>query len=391
MTAYQRLFGPPSQDDLEYLPDPMGRLDMGAYVEKPEASPDPGWEAARNDWMSGAPLGRIFGDGLFDLQDGVGAEQANRRGDVFKLQALLHREGFLDSAATDGPTGFWGGRDHEALRNFQKENGLSVDGFAAPGGETIETIRGFYKPQAPLGISTREKRGTDPVPSMMPPLGRGDDRPAQLMPRSSEAGHGDVAEASGMMPMETQRTSALIDTSSQIPIKPSVESAPPMPATKPAAPGQGWVLDTKGQQAVRDVELANKALPDDKKKYLYPDSVKDPKDQQECVVLVQKALPSVGNSKTWKEGDKLKSEGDPPLQPGTAIATFKDGKYPGWGTGNHAAIFQRYGERDGQKGIYVLDQSRGKPPAERFIRFDDKVNSMSRNAGAFSVIQRPGK
>ncbi|WP_341896406.1 peptidoglycan-binding protein [Ferrovibrio terrae] len=195
MVAYQRLFAPPRQDDLEYLPDPMGRLDMGTYVEKPETSPDPGWEAARGDWMRGAPLGRIFGDGLFDLQDGVGADQANRRGDVFKLQALLHREGFLDSAATEGPTGFWGGRDDEALRNFQKEHGLNVDGFAAPSGETISTIRGFYQPRrpTPAGVYTREVRGDEPPPSLRTWLKRPDDPDPPVLLRPATGHRADSA------------------------------------------------------------------------------------------------------------------------------------------------------------------------------------------------------
>jgi peptidoglycan hydrolase-like protein with peptidoglycan-binding domain len=194
MVAYQRLFAPPRQDDLEYLPDPMGRLDMGTYVEKPETGPDPGWEAARGDWMSGAPLGRIFGDGLFDLQAGVGAGQANRRGDVFKLQALLHREGFLDAAATEGPTGFWGGRDDDALRQFQKEHGLSADGFVAPGGETISTIRSFYQPRRSAGYQTMEQRRPEPD-TVAGPLGLGKNKAVPPTLLSAPAGGPQFAQA----------------------------------------------------------------------------------------------------------------------------------------------------------------------------------------------------
>lgn len=403
--SYQRLFDPPSQDDLEYLPDPMGRLDMGSYVEKPETMPEPGWETARADWMNGAPLGEIFGDSLFDLQAGVGAEQPNRRGDVFKLQALLHREGFLDSAATEGPTGYWGGRDDYALRNFQKENGLSIDGFAEPAGETISTIKGFYKPLP--GIRTMEKRASDPDP-VLRPIGLGGDRPvkptllssdpSRYAARDAVAVGPDTQEPQRVLPVGTQYAQArqpgiANDLSSEAPMKLTVEHAspPPKPAAKPPVPGQGWVLDDAGQQAVRDLEQANKALPAKDKKYLSPDGVEEGAPQQQCVVLVQKLLPGIGRAKTWQEGAKIKAEGDPPLKAGTAIATFKDGKYENKNTGNHAAIFQRYGEQGGQQGIYVLDQSKGRPPAERFIRFNDKAPSASNNAGAFSVIQRRGK
>lgn len=185
MPAYQRLFDPPSQDDLEYLPDPFGRLDMGGYVETPADIPDPGWDAARGDWMDGVPLGQIFGDGLFDLQSGVGAGQANRRGDVFKLQALLHREGVLDAAATEGPTGYWSGRDDYALRKFQKENGLAIDGYALPDGETISTIREFYR--SPPGIRTMEKRSGDPEPELRP-IGLGSGRPVKPTLLSGDRG-----------------------------------------------------------------------------------------------------------------------------------------------------------------------------------------------------------
>lgn len=194
MSVYQRLFDPPSQDDLEYLPDPMGRLGMGSYVERAASGePDPGWEAARGEWMEGAPLERIFGDRVFELQDGVGAGKPNRRGDVFKLQALLHREGFLDAAATEGPTGFWGGRDDYALRRFQKENGLSIDGFALPDGETMQTITGFYRPRPrqplPDDSYTRETRAGDPAPQLRPiGLGRDDGKvkPTLLASAGSE-------------------------------------------------------------------------------------------------------------------------------------------------------------------------------------------------------------
>jgi peptidoglycan hydrolase-like protein with peptidoglycan-binding domain len=115
MPAAQRLFDLPSRDDLDCLPDPAEAFLAGA----------------------------LRGNGPFDLQAGVGTGQANRQADVSKLQALLHLEGYLDAAATNGPTGLWGSRDDYALRKFQKDNGLAIDGFALPGGETIEAIRGF--------------------------------------------------------------------------------------------------------------------------------------------------------------------------------------------------------------------------------------------------------
>lgn len=371
---YQRLFDPPSQDDLEYLPDPLGRLDMGSYVERPSDIPDPGWDTARGDWMDGAPLGRIFGDRLFDLQSGVGAGQANRRGDVFKLQALLHREGVLDAAATEGPTGYWGGRDDYALRKFQKENGLAIDGYALPAGETLETIKGFYAPPAPPRIHTMEKRSDDPEPQLRP-IGLGSDRPMRPTLLSSDPGRNDFSEATGIQPAQEE-----------VPARPAAKQyAQAAGVASDVAPAklQAWVSDQKTMaarlQAARDREG-----------FVYSDNTPE-RYKKECVALVQRLVPGIGSSKTWQEGEKVKNAGDPPLEPGTAIATFVNGKYKSNDTGNHAAIFLRYGEQGGKAGMWVLDQSRKTKAGERFIRFNDKAPSASNNAGAFSVIQRPAK
>jgi len=128
------------------VPAPLRRLFGQAAL--PAERPLPADEAwMRDAWMGGASLRMLFGETVFDLQDAVGTGCANRRGDVFRLQALLHREGDLDAAITGGPTGDWSARDDDALRSFQKTNGLRVDGRAGPGGETMRRLRGFYLPE----------------------------------------------------------------------------------------------------------------------------------------------------------------------------------------------------------------------------------------------------
>src|SRR5690242_6434192 len=99
MPAHQRLFDPPdstlpSHDDLDFLPD------AGGMAVVPAGSP---------------------ADSLFDLREGVGAGQVNRHEDVCRLQALLHLEGYLDTAITNGPTGHWDTRTDFSLRKFQKD------------------------------------------------------------------------------------------------------------------------------------------------------------------------------------------------------------------------------------------------------------------------------
>jgi hypothetical protein len=92
---------------------------------------------------------------LFELSGAVGIDQANRRADVFKLQTLLYREGYLDAAGpADGWGGDWTNRDDYALRRFQRDNGLNIDGVALPEGETISAFRDFYAALAAVPLST---------------------------------------------------------------------------------------------------------------------------------------------------------------------------------------------------------------------------------------------
>ena len=109
----------------------------------------------------------------------------------------------------------------------------------------------------------------------------------------------------------------------------------------------------------------------------------------ECVGLVKEAIPGIGHTPTWREGDKIIGPGDPPLEPGTAIATFTDGKYTSKSGESHAAIFLGYGTKDGRDGIRVLDQFRGGQGAEeRFIPFNRPDKTPVNRAESFSVIKK---
>lgn len=109
----------------------------------------------------------------------------------------------------------------------------------------------------------------------------------------------------------------------------------------------------------------------------------------ECVALVQHYTNAPITS-AWSEGERVM--GNKTLSPGTAIATFVDGRYPNSAHGNHAAFYL------GQvsNGIYVVDQWKdmvAKPKiSKRFIRTKGKNKSgtyidPSNNADAFSVIE----
>ncbi|XLZ68827.1 BPSL0067 family protein [Massilia sp. SR12] len=109
----------------------------------------------------------------------------------------------------------------------------------------------------------------------------------------------------------------------------------------------------------------------------------------ECVALVQH-FANAPITSAWRKGDQVM--GNKSLSPGTAIATFVNGRYPNLPHGNHAAFY--LGQDAG--GIYVVDQWRdmqNKPTiSKRFIRSKGKSKSggyiePSNNADAFSVIE----
>jgi hypothetical protein len=104
----------------------------------------------------------------------------------------------------------------------------------------------------------------------------------------------------------------------------------------------------------------------------------------DCVELIQRYV-KVGSTITWRQGKQV--FGNRMLLPGTAIATFVNGRYPNRPTGNHAAFY--IGQQSG--GIYVLDQWKGADKPKISIRFLDTkrldYKSLSDNPYAFYVIE----
>lgn len=105
----------------------------------------------------------------------------------------------------------------------------------------------------------------------------------------------------------------------------------------------------------------------------------------QCVALVQEYAGAPRGAKdNWKQGVKVK--GSTSIVVGTAIATFKDGKYQSNATGNHAALYLSQDET----GIWVVDQNikdyKGKI-GKRKIRFKNGVGSPSNDGDAYSVIE----
>ncbi|CUW37377.1 conserved protein of unknown function [Magnetospirillum sp. XM-1] len=97
----------------------------------------------------------------------------------------------------------------------------------------------------------------------------------------------------------------------------------------------------------------------------------------ECVAMVKHLAPEVGRAADWQEGPAIRDFGDPPLERGTPIATFVDGRYPNASSGNHAAVFIQYGTKGITPGIWVLDQAKDLDPQKRFIQFGGRAERYS--------------
>jgi hypothetical protein len=116
---------------------------------------------------------------------------------------------------------------------------------------------------------------------------------------------------------------------------------------------------------------------------------KDPIGDGECVTLIRTLTPSLKDRPTssWKQGARVLGNKD--VKPGTAIANFVNGKWPGLNKGNHAAFYLRQDHH----GIWVIDQWVGKSPIashsipSRGVRKDGSYPLMSDNADAFFVIE----
>ncbi|MBL8653345.1 MAG: BPSL0067 family protein [Alphaproteobacteria bacterium] len=128
-------------------------------------------------------------------------------------------------------------------------------------------------------------------------------------------------------------------------------------------------------------------------------------ESKECVGLVKKAA-TLGHTSTWRAGAALKATDDPPLKPGTAIATFRpdkngDTRYPQERNEpgkppirRHAGIFLNYGTHEGRKGFWALDQFNNEKignAQKRFYPFERQPGERGYAGAEFSAIQSPAR
>ena len=140
--AYQSLFT--DQPDKEFIPGPG--YDGGSWQIKPtsfmEDDADQRFPAFQKAWQQGASNEEMFGDDPFKLQGAVGGSGAdNHRPDVAKVETFLNQADYYQPPTDDGPSGYHGNTLDKAIRDFQGDTGLTVDGTLKPGGLTIGALK----------------------------------------------------------------------------------------------------------------------------------------------------------------------------------------------------------------------------------------------------------
>ena len=124
----------------------------------------------------------------FALSARVGEWGANGREDVGKIEVLMKLAGVHDLEPTDGPTGFFGSRLRTAVRAYQKNRGLTVDGEINPDGETLRTLAHDLQHMAPVNaVNNPETHREDFMDSLAERLGINLSKKAKRDPRTMDA------------------------------------------------------------------------------------------------------------------------------------------------------------------------------------------------------------
>lgn len=138
MEPFHRLF---EQDPAS---EPFASDDVRGDIDEPDR--DGAFEAFRQAWRRGADLPDLFGRQPLALRAPVMPFGPHRKADLAKLETFLDRTGHLDLTPTEGPTGQPSIRLDDAIRDFQAERGLMVDGVVNPKGETHRSLAAALRP-----------------------------------------------------------------------------------------------------------------------------------------------------------------------------------------------------------------------------------------------------
>lgn len=120
--------------------EPEWRIKPTSFAED---DADPRFPAFQQAWKQGAGLNDLFGPDPFKLQGTVAPSGGdNTRPDVAKVQTLLGKAGYV-GIRDGGPNGYPSDMLDGAIRRFQQDKGLKVDGVLKPGGPTITALGGL--------------------------------------------------------------------------------------------------------------------------------------------------------------------------------------------------------------------------------------------------------
>jgi peptidoglycan hydrolase-like protein with peptidoglycan-binding domain len=203
-----------------------------------------------------------------------------------KVERLLEGVGLLDTRPTEGPTGYYGTRLEEAIKGFQKQNGLSVDGWLAPGGETIRAL----KRAVPAGsfIENKPRWDEEGTPPIVPPR-RSKDGPG-FLDRPRVATTGSLADDlallglllgsavySGMSRRDKRKEEGVGRT---VPAGNVPSGPPPFPAEPPEGPKEAGKEEVQPASPLPDVGGLGTPirLPEMPNVLIFPAEEQDPKD-----------------------------------------------------------------------------------------------------------------
>lgn len=120
--------------------EPEWRIKPTSFAED---DADPRFPAFQQAWKQGAGLNDLFGPDPFQLHGTVAPSGGdNTRPDVAKIQTLLGKAGYV-GIRDGGPNGYPSDMLDGAIRRFQQDKGLKVDGVLKPGGPTITALGGL--------------------------------------------------------------------------------------------------------------------------------------------------------------------------------------------------------------------------------------------------------
>ncbi len=152
-------------DDLEFEPDMRGRKHLDRWVRKnnPVFDPtfeDPAVDRMREAWTRNALL-EEGGAALFEIRAEVGDEETNGRVDVAKVETLLEASGAFDLKTLEGPTGFFAADKGDAIRAFQRANGIDEDGKVRRNDATMRALKATVQPKIRQAVAARAKAATE--------------------------------------------------------------------------------------------------------------------------------------------------------------------------------------------------------------------------------------